>query len=107
MSVKDYNRKRTAYINTVYKNLTIVKCKTPGYVINAEIFNFVINYRKKYGINKEMDLLVKICDFENGLFEPTYFELKKMVAGALKAEQCYKQHKLDLKLKEIKKDFRC
>ena len=106
MSVKDYNKKRIAYINTVYKNLNIVKCKTPGFVTNSEIFNFVQSYRNQYGLNKEMGLLVKICNFENGLIEPTYFELKEMVAAALKVEQCYKQHKLELKLKEIEKDFK-
>ena len=106
MSVKDYNKKRIAYINTVYKNLNIVKCKTPGFVTNAEIFNFVQSYRNQYGLNKEMGLLVKICNFENGLIEPTYFELKEMVAAALKVEQYYKQHKLELKLKEIEKDFK-
>ena len=106
MSVKDYTGKRIAYINTVYKNLTVVKCKTPGFVTNSEIFNFVQKYREQYGLNKEMDLLVKICNFENGLIEPTYFELKEMVAAALKAEQCYKQHKLKVKHKEIEKDFK-
>ena len=106
MSVKDYNKKRNAYINTVYRNLTVVKCKTPGYVTNSEIFNFIQKYRDKYKLNKEMDLLVKICNFENGLIDPTFFELKEMVAAAIKAEQLYKQHRMDLKLKEIEKDFK-
>jgi hypothetical protein len=105
MSVKEYNKKRTAYINTVYRNLTVVKCKPPGYVTNAAIYDCVNRNRVKYNLEKEMDMLVKICNFEKGLIEPTYSELKEMVAGAKKAEQFYKQHIIDLKLEEIEKDF--
>ena len=106
MSVKDYNKKRIAYINTVYRNLTVVKCKTPGFVTNAAIYDCINRNRVKYHLEKEMNMLVKICNFENGLIDPTFFELKEMVAAAIKAEQFYKQHRIDLKLKEIEKDFK-
>lgn len=106
MSVKDYNKKRNDYIDNVYKNLTFIKCKTPGCVANYDIFNFVNMYKEKYCLIRERGQLVKICKFETSWINPTLSEIKKMVAAALKVEQVYKQHKMDSKFKEIEKDFK-
>lgn len=107
MNVKDCNKKKMEYINSVYKNLTLIRQREPGYVVNSQIYDFVTDRVncEKYGLEKEKQLLIRICEFENGYIDPSYTVLKQMVAAAKKAEKLYKQHKVDLKLHEIEKDF--
>ena len=108
MSATDYYKERKKYIDTVYKELYLVKNKTIGHVVYSPYFDFAnskIN-RQKYNIDDEMfNLLIKICNFENCLYQPTLDELKKMVEAGLKVEELYKQHQIDMKLDDLEKDF--
>lgn len=108
MSENDYHKEKRKYIDTVYKELYLVKNKTIGHVVYSPYFDFANNKinRKKYNIDDEMfNFLIKICNFENSLYQPTLEELKKMVEVGIKIEELYKQHQIDMKLEEMEKDF--